>query len=185
MLPSEGSPRLAGKQLKEAGGDGLGVLVEDAEEADAELREPGDEEEEVGQEEEGEEEPVRVRIRGVLQGREVGRAARSYIDHACVQSDQSHQMRLSLQSIHWLVMIRTVLQMKIQAYRHQRHHDQCLELRGRHLKEDSGRDHPYLPECDQDLPVEVARMKASIEELVLPPYLFELGHILLAQARSL
>ena len=68
MLPSENSPRLAGKQLKEAGGDCFGVLVEDMEEANAELGEPGDEEEEVGQEQQGEEEPVRVRIRGVLHG---------------------------------------------------------------------------------------------------------------------
>lgn len=48
------------------------MLVEDKEEVNAELGEPGDEEEEVGQEQQGEEEPVWVRIRGVLQGREVG-----------------------------------------------------------------------------------------------------------------
>jgi hypothetical protein len=60
-----------------------------------------------------------------------------------------------------------------------------LELRGRHREEDSGRDHADLPENDQDLPIEVARMKASIEELVLSPYLFELGGILRTQVRFL
>lgn len=75
--------------------------------------------------------------------------------------------------------------MKIQAYRHYRHHDQGLELRGRHREEDSGGDHTDLPECDQDLPVEVTCMKASIEELVLSPYLFELGDILRVQVRFL
>ena len=94
-------------------------------------------------------------------------------------------MRLSFQTIHWLMMIRTVHKMKAQTHCHQRHHYQCLELRGRHREEDSGRDHTDLPENDQDLPVEVARMKASIEELVLPPYVFELGDILRAQVRFL
>jgi hypothetical protein len=75
--------------------------------------------------------------------------------------------------------------MKAQTHCHQRHHYQCLELRGGHREEDSGRDHTDLPENDQDLPVEVARMKASIEELVLPPYVFELGDILRAQVRFL
>ena len=44
MLPSEFSPRLARQHLKEAGGARLAVLVEDAEEAEAELVEPGEEE---------------------------------------------------------------------------------------------------------------------------------------------
>jgi len=71
MLPSEVSARLTGKDLEEAGGDGLAV-VEGAEEAESEVGEPGIEKEEVGKEEKGEEEPVRVGRRGVRKGREVG-----------------------------------------------------------------------------------------------------------------
>lgn len=71
MLPGEVSARLAGKHLEEAGGDALAVM-EGAEEAEAEVREPGEDEEEVGKEEKGEEEPVRVGSRGVREGREVG-----------------------------------------------------------------------------------------------------------------
>jgi hypothetical protein len=75
-------------------------------------------------------------------------------------------------------MIGTVLKMKTQTHRHQRNHYQCLELRGRHREEDSGRDHTDLPGHYQDLPVVVTRMEPSIEELVLHPYLLELCDIL-------
>ena len=71
MLPGEVSARLAGKHLEEAGGDALAV-VEGAEEAEAEVGEPGEEEKEVGKEEQGEEEPMRVGRRGMREGREVG-----------------------------------------------------------------------------------------------------------------
>ncbi len=83
------------------------------------------------------------------------------------------------------MMIRTVLKMKAQTHRHQRHHDQCLELRGRHCEKHSSRDHANLPENNQDFPVEMARMEAGIEELVLTPYILELGDILRAEIRFL